>query len=156
MLIGVGYEVTLDFVKPSPVVLMPYIHPSRTASIRQPERLMARGRAAADVALTTTFGTNQLQSFQVWTDEIREDGAVRCVIVAGVDLSRIVDESRPSHSNFNPQCPIRPLGGLGYPFCLDPFLVFLGRAPTFRAAFSERSACFALMSPDTASSKARR
>jgi len=71
MLIGVGYEVTLDFVKPSPVVLMPYTHPSRTASIRQPERLMARGRAAADVALTTTFGTNQLQSFQVWTDEIR-------------------------------------------------------------------------------------
>jgi len=67
MLIRVGYEVTLDFVKPSPVVLMPYIHPSRTASIR----LMARGRAAADVALTTTFGTNQLQSFQVWTDEIR-------------------------------------------------------------------------------------
>src|SRR6266852_3834776 len=39
MLIRVGFEVTLDFVKPSPVVLMPYIHPSRTASIRQPERL---------------------------------------------------------------------------------------------------------------------
>ena len=32
--------------------------------------LMARGRDAADVALTTTFGTNQLQSFQVWTDEV--------------------------------------------------------------------------------------
>jgi transglutaminase-like putative cysteine protease len=39
MLIRVGFEVTLDFVKPSPVVLMPYIHPSLTASIRQPERL---------------------------------------------------------------------------------------------------------------------
>jgi transglutaminase-like putative cysteine protease len=34
--------------------------------------LMARGRDAADVALTTTFGRNQLQSFQVWTDEIVE------------------------------------------------------------------------------------
>jgi transglutaminase-like putative cysteine protease len=33
--------------------------------------LMARGRDAADVALTTTFGTNQLRSFQVWTDEVR-------------------------------------------------------------------------------------
>ncbi|HEY4311181.1 MAG TPA: transglutaminase family protein [Pirellulales bacterium] len=32
--------------------------------------LMARGRDAADVALTTTFGENQLTSFQVWTDEI--------------------------------------------------------------------------------------
>ena len=32
--------------------------------------LMARGRDAADVALTTTFGENQLMSFQVWTDEI--------------------------------------------------------------------------------------
>lgn len=32
--------------------------------------LMARGRDAADVALTTIFGENQLQSFTVWTDEI--------------------------------------------------------------------------------------
>jgi transglutaminase-like putative cysteine protease len=32
--------------------------------------LMARGRDAADVALTTTFGVNQLQSFRVWTDEL--------------------------------------------------------------------------------------
>jgi transglutaminase-like putative cysteine protease len=35
--------------------------------------LMARGRDAADVAMTTTFGTNQLQSFKVWTDEVPED-----------------------------------------------------------------------------------
>lgn len=32
--------------------------------------LMARGRDAADVALTTTFGENQLLSFRVWTDEV--------------------------------------------------------------------------------------
>lgn len=32
--------------------------------------LMARGRDAADVALTTTFGENQLTSFTVWTDEV--------------------------------------------------------------------------------------
>jgi transglutaminase-like putative cysteine protease len=32
--------------------------------------LMARGRDAADVALTTTFGVNQLRSFAVWTDEL--------------------------------------------------------------------------------------
>lgn len=32
--------------------------------------LMARGRDAADVAMTTTFGVNQLQSFKVWTDEV--------------------------------------------------------------------------------------
>jgi len=29
--------------------------------------LMARGRDAADVALTTTFGVSELQSFKVWT-----------------------------------------------------------------------------------------
>jgi transglutaminase-like putative cysteine protease len=34
--------------------------------------LMARGRDAADVALTTTFGPNQLQSFNIWTDEVSE------------------------------------------------------------------------------------
>jgi transglutaminase-like putative cysteine protease len=32
--------------------------------------LMARGRDAADVAMTTTFGVNQLQSFKVWTEEV--------------------------------------------------------------------------------------
>ncbi len=51
---------------------------------------------------------------------------------------------------------IRPLGGLGYPFRLDLFLAFLGRAPAFWAAFSERSTGFAESRPDTASSKARR
>ena len=51
---------------------------------------------------------------------------------------------------------ISSLGGLGNPFRLDPFLAFLGRAPTFRAAFSEISAGFAESRPDTASSKARR
>ena len=32
--------------------------------------LMARGRDAADAALTTTFGVNELASFTVWTDEV--------------------------------------------------------------------------------------
>jgi hypothetical protein len=31
---------------------------------------MARGRDAADVAITTTFGPNILKSFKVWTDEV--------------------------------------------------------------------------------------
>jgi transglutaminase-like putative cysteine protease len=32
--------------------------------------LMARGRDASDVAITTTFGCNTLESFRVWTDEL--------------------------------------------------------------------------------------
>jgi transglutaminase-like putative cysteine protease len=36
--------------------------------------LMARGRDAADTALTTTFGSNQLESFTVWTDEVADPG----------------------------------------------------------------------------------
>jgi transglutaminase-like putative cysteine protease len=32
--------------------------------------LMARGRDAADVALTTTFGKHVLEKFHIWTDEI--------------------------------------------------------------------------------------
>jgi transglutaminase-like putative cysteine protease len=32
--------------------------------------LIARGRDAADVALTTSFGPSTLQSFRVWTDEL--------------------------------------------------------------------------------------
>ena len=38
---------------------------------------MARGRDAADVALTTTFGVNQLESFKVWTDEVQRDSLTR-------------------------------------------------------------------------------
>jgi transglutaminase-like putative cysteine protease len=34
--------------------------------------LMARGRDAADVAITTTFGVNRLQSFSVVTHEVSE------------------------------------------------------------------------------------
>jgi transglutaminase-like putative cysteine protease len=33
--------------------------------------LIARGRDAADVAITTTFGPNKLEGFRVWTDEVR-------------------------------------------------------------------------------------
>jgi transglutaminase-like putative cysteine protease len=36
--------------------------------------LMARGRDACDVAITTTFGPNTLESFRVWTDEITDGG----------------------------------------------------------------------------------
>ena len=32
--------------------------------------LIARGRDAADVAISTTFGPTQLESFRVWTDEV--------------------------------------------------------------------------------------
>jgi transglutaminase-like putative cysteine protease len=32
--------------------------------------LIARGRDAADVALTTTFGPSKLVQFKVWTDEL--------------------------------------------------------------------------------------
>lgn len=38
--------------------------------------LMARGRDAVDVALTTSFGTATLTSFKVWTDEVVEGGEV--------------------------------------------------------------------------------
>ena len=34
--------------------------------------VMARGRDAADVALSTTFGTNTIKRFNVVTDEIAE------------------------------------------------------------------------------------
>ncbi len=32
--------------------------------------LMARGRDATDVALTTAFGVAELKQFTVWTDEV--------------------------------------------------------------------------------------
>jgi transglutaminase-like putative cysteine protease len=35
--------------------------------------LIARGRDAADVAITTTFGPNTLTNFTVWTDQLTDD-----------------------------------------------------------------------------------
>jgi transglutaminase-like putative cysteine protease len=32
--------------------------------------LIARGRDAADVAISTTFGSNTLEGFRVWTDDV--------------------------------------------------------------------------------------
>ena len=39
--------------------------------------LIARGRDAADVAISNTFGPNQLTSFRVWTDEVNAGAADR-------------------------------------------------------------------------------
>jgi len=38
--------------------------------------LIARGRDAADVAITTTFGPNTLEGFRVWTNEVAADCCV--------------------------------------------------------------------------------
>ena len=47
-----------------------YIFDARNNTPRIGRVLMARGRDAADVALTTTFGPNTLELFNVWTYEI--------------------------------------------------------------------------------------
>ena len=44
--------------------------------------LIARGRDAADVAITTTFGPNQLENFRVWTDEVAANTTQRNVVNA--------------------------------------------------------------------------
>lgn len=58
--------------------------------------LMARGRDAADTALTTTFGVNQLASFTVWTEEVPEE-ALR-------QLHRPPSGFEPGHSQGDCQC----------------------------------------------------
>lgn len=50
-----------------------YAFDARNNTPRIGRVLMARGRDAADVAMTTTFGVNQLQSFNVWADEVPFD-----------------------------------------------------------------------------------
>ena len=50
-----------------------YIFDARNNTPRIGRVLMARGRDAADVALTTTFGPNTLQVFNVWTSEVSSD-----------------------------------------------------------------------------------
>jgi transglutaminase-like putative cysteine protease len=47
-----------------------YTFDARNNTPRIGRVLMARGRDACDVALANTFGSNTLQSFKVWTDEV--------------------------------------------------------------------------------------
>lgn len=47
-----------------------YTFDARNNTPRIGRVLMARGRDACDVALTTAFGPNTLQRFQVWADEV--------------------------------------------------------------------------------------
>ncbi|WP_339799811.1 transglutaminase family protein [uncultured Marinobacter sp.] len=51
-----------------------YIFDPRNNSPRIGRILIARGRDAADVAISTAFGFNTLKSFKVYTDEILERG----------------------------------------------------------------------------------
>jgi transglutaminase-like putative cysteine protease len=48
-----------------------YTFDARNNTRRIGRVLIARGRDAGDVAISTTFGPNTLKSFRVWTDELR-------------------------------------------------------------------------------------
>ena len=48
-----------------------YTFDARNNTPRIGRVLIARGRDASDVAISTTFGPNTLTSFKVWTDEVR-------------------------------------------------------------------------------------
>jgi transglutaminase-like putative cysteine protease len=48
-----------------------YTFDARNNTPRIGRVLIARGRDAADVAISSTFGQNTLASFRVWTDEVR-------------------------------------------------------------------------------------
>ena len=47
-----------------------YTFDARNNTPRIGRILIARGRDACDVALTNTFGPNDLLRFKVWTDEV--------------------------------------------------------------------------------------
>jgi transglutaminase-like putative cysteine protease len=121
MLIRIGYDLAFELPRPTPMLLMLYVHPQAAPALRHPERilvepettfedvvdwfgnraarilapagelrirydnlvadggrpqprigrlLVARGRDAVDVALTTPFGTATLTRLTVWTDEV--------------------------------------------------------------------------------------
>lgn len=52
-----------------------YTFDARNNTPRIGRVLIARGRDAADVPISHTFGPNTLKSFRVWTDEFRNGGA---------------------------------------------------------------------------------
>jgi transglutaminase-like putative cysteine protease len=66
--------------------------------------LMARGRDAVDVALTTSFGDTKLEKFLVWTDEVKSDVERQAVTedtsdAGGVSIDPVAlgDSARGAH-----------------------------------------------------------
>lgn len=53
MLIRVGFEAAFEFSQPTPVLLMPYIHPSRASTIRKTERLQVEPPAEVSEYIDT-------------------------------------------------------------------------------------------------------
>ncbi len=85
MQIRVGFEMEYQCRGPTPMILALSIHYSRASDLVRPDHLVtspavpvtaigrvliARGRDACDVALSSTFGPNTLERFKVWTDEV--------------------------------------------------------------------------------------
>lgn len=65
-----------------------YIFDPRNNMPRIGRVLIARGRDAADVAISTAFGPNKLESFKVHTDEIRGAPAVDIAAIESMDRRR--------------------------------------------------------------------
>ena len=63
---------------------------------------MARGRDAADVAISTTFGPNILKSFRVWTDEVVPGPQLdRSAGWAAAAIQEQVDDIRRPHASIS-------------------------------------------------------
>jgi hypothetical protein len=69
MLIRLGYDIQFNLSSDVSFVTMLNVHPSNNTP-RIGRILMATGRDAADVAITTTFGSACLTKFSVVTDEV--------------------------------------------------------------------------------------
>jgi len=61
-----------------------YIFDPRNNIPRIGRVLIARGRDAADVAMVTTFGPNELESFEVWTHELEEKKPVNASVASEI------------------------------------------------------------------------
>jgi hypothetical protein len=77
MKIHAGYEIAYDCLQPTPMIITLSVHPSLRSNLLTPDHeprigriLIARGRDATDVAITTSFGPHQLVGFSVTTDEV--------------------------------------------------------------------------------------
>jgi transglutaminase-like putative cysteine protease len=66
-----------------------YTFDARNNTPRIGRVLIARGRDASDVAISSTFGPNTLTGFRVWTDELRSDGS-QPGVVWGTAVRRVV------------------------------------------------------------------
>lgn len=96
MLIRVGYDLVFNLPEPVPMLLLLYVHPSRSGSLRQPDRVRTEPEVPVE-EFTDPFGNRcgrvvaPAGRFRLWNDTLVEDGGAPDPVSPGAGQQPVGD-----------------------------------------------------------------